>query len=72
MLDEPRFLAVLGEIQSDNTLKKADLQKIAELYAGSYDRRASAAKLIDAIKLAFYSKIYERDARQMARRATPV
>ena len=71
-LNETAFLAVFSEIQADKKLKKPVLQKIAKAYVGSFDKRASAPKLIDEIKLAFYTKVYERDARDMARRATPV
>lgn len=71
-LSETAFLAVIAEMQTDRKLKKPALQKIAKAYAGSFDNRASGSKLIDEIKLAFYTKVYERDARAMARRATPV
>lgn len=71
-LDEEKFLAVIVEIQQNKRLKKTDVQKIAEGYTGSYDRRASIEKLIDAINLAFYTKVYERDSQAIARRATPI
>ena len=71
-LNEAAFLAVLAEIKADPDLKKADLQKIVEAYAGSFDRRASTARLIDALNRAFYKRLYERDSRAIARRATPV
>jgi hypothetical protein len=71
-LDEGLFLKVLADLNADKSLKKADLQKIVEAYTGSFDSRANASKLIDAIRRAFYKKLYERDARELARRATPV
>ena len=71
-LDEDAFQGVLAEIMADRDLKKTDLQKIVEAYTGSFDRRASSAKLIDALNLAFKKKLYERDSRAIARRATPV
>ena len=71
-LDEAAFQAVIAEIKADPNLKKADLQKIVEAYTGSFDRKANTAKLVDALKLTFYKRLYERNSRAMARRATPV
>jgi hypothetical protein len=70
-LDEDRFKAVVADIQQ-RRLKKTDVQKIAAAYTGSYDRRASVEKLIDAIKSAFYAKVYERDSQAIAGRAKPI
>jgi len=71
-LDERLFLKAHADIKADKSLKKANLQKIAESYAGSFDPKATTPKLVDAIRLAFYKKHYERDARALAGRATPV
>jgi hypothetical protein len=70
--DEKQFLAALEALQSDKKLKKSVIAKIAKDYGASPDKKASAAKLIDAIKLHFYTQIYDRDSRQLARKATPV
>ncbi len=74
-LDEEKFKAVIQELQDmrqTKKLKKADAQKIAEAYAGSFDRRAKTEKLIDDIKRTFYEKLYERDSRVLAGRANPI
>lgn len=70
-LNEPEFLKILDEIAADKSIKKADLLKIAQAYVGYADKKASADKLISAIKTRFYGKIYDRDADEMAKRATP-
>jgi hypothetical protein len=71
-LDEAKFLAVLGELQQVKKLKKSDVQKIAQAYTGSYDRRASIAKLMDDVQRDFYAKTYERDSQAIAGRAKPI
>src|SRR5262245_16731643 len=53
-LDEGQFLKALADIKADKSLKKADLQKIVESYSGTFDPKATAPKLVDAIKLAVY------------------
>jgi len=70
-LDEVEFLKRLDEIVTDKSIKKADLLQIAQAYVGYADKKASASKLADAIKTRFYGKIYDRDADEMAKRATP-
>ncbi|MEQ1695821.1 MAG: hypothetical protein ABL901_08270 [Hyphomicrobiaceae bacterium] len=70
-LNEPEFLRLLDEIANDKNIKKADLLKIAQVYVGYADKKASTDKLISAIKTRFYGKIYDRDADEMAKRATP-
>jgi hypothetical protein len=71
-LDEEKFNQVIQDLKQTRKLKKADLQKIAAAYTGSFDRRASVEKLIDDIKLSFYTKVYERDSGEIASRANPV
>ena len=70
-LSEPDFLRALDEIRNDKSLKKNDIMKIAEAYVGYVEKKASSEKLIDAIKTRFFGKIYDRDANEMAKRATP-
>jgi hypothetical protein len=53
-------------------LKKADVQKIAEAYGGSFNRRATVEKIIDDIERTFYAKLYERDSGNLAGRANPI
>jgi hypothetical protein len=71
-LAEHDFLAVLNSIEADKSLKKADLLAIAEGYAGSVGRKASVKNLLKHISTRFYTKLYERDANELAKRATPV
>ena len=70
-LNEAAFLKLIEEISADKSLKKADLLQITQAYVGYADKKASSAKMIDAIKTRFYGKIYDRDADIMAKRATP-
>ena len=70
-LNEAEFLKILDELATDKSIKKADLLKIAHGYVGYADKKASADKLVSAIKTRFYGKIYDRDADEMAKRATP-
>lgn len=70
-LNEAEFLRALEQLGNDKSVKKADLVQIAQGYVGYADKKASAPKLIDAIKTRFYGKIYDRDADAMAKRATP-
>lgn len=70
-LDEPTFVQALAVIQADSKIKKSDLLKITERYVGMADKKASADKLLSAIKTEFYSKVYARDSNEMAKRATP-
>lgn len=70
-LDETSFLKGLAQLEADTKVKKADLVKIAERYAGLADRKSSVDKLLGAIKTEFYAKVYARDANEMAKRATP-
>jgi hypothetical protein len=70
-LSEQEFSRALSELQADKAIKKMDLARIAEAYVGFADKKASSAVLLDSIKTRFYSKIYDRDANAMAKRATP-
>jgi hypothetical protein len=70
-LSEPAFLKALDELRCDKSVNKGDMHKIAEAYVGFSNKGASREKLLDAIKSRFYGKIYDRDANEMAKRATP-
>lgn len=70
-ISEADFLRLLAELAADKSIQKADVFKIAEGYVGYADKRASRDKLLDAIKTRFYGKIYDHDANEMAKRATP-
>lgn len=71
-LREAAFKMVFGALEGDRQIKKADLVRIAEGYTGSADRKAAAKKLLKHIRTHFYTKLYERDANELAKRATPV
>jgi hypothetical protein len=71
-LAEHKFTAVFASLEADKKLKKPELIKIAEGYTGSADRKANAKKLLKHIKTHFYAMLYERDANELAKRATPV
>lgn len=71
-LTEHKFVAVFASLEADKRIKKPELIKIAEGYTGSADHRANAKKLLKHIKTHFYAKLYERDANELAKRATPV
>ena len=70
-LSEPSFVRALDGIANDKSLKKNDLVKIVEGYVGYADKKASNSKLIDALRVRFFGKMYDRDADEMAKRATP-
>ena len=70
--NEAAFLSVWREINHDRELKKPDLQAILRAYQGKFDRKATLTRLKDDLKRAFYTKLYDRDAQQMANRATPL
>jgi hypothetical protein len=71
-LTEQKFVAVFASLEADRKIKKPELIKIAEGYTGSADLRANAKKLLKHIKTHFYAKLCERDANELAKRATPV
>ena len=71
-LEEAAFASLLDEIANDPSLKKADMQAILRAYTGRHDKRSSLAQLKEDLKRAFYTKLYDRDAQEMANRATPV
>ncbi|HXE86509.1 MAG TPA: hypothetical protein VN524_06885 [Hyphomicrobiaceae bacterium] len=71
-LAEDAFLAALNSIEADKRIKKADLLAIAQAYTGSADRKASVRSLLKQMRAHFYTKLYERDANELAKRAKPV
>jgi hypothetical protein len=70
-VSEQAFLTALDELRNDLTIKKPDLVKIAEGYVGFVEKKLSNERLLDAIKTRFYGKLYDHDANEMAKRATP-
>jgi hypothetical protein len=68
---EQAFLRAFDELRNDHTIKKPDLIKIAEAYVGFVEKKSSVERLLDAIKTRFYGKLYDHDANEMAKRATP-
>lgn len=71
-LDEPAFRDLIEKLEKDRSLAKSDLATIVERYTGAADRRATSKKLIKQLRTHFYAKLYERDANELAKRATPV
>jgi glycerol-3-phosphate O-acyltransferase len=70
-LAEQAFLRALDDLRNDHAIKKPDLLKIAESYVGYVEKKLSTDRLLDAIKTRFYGKLYDYDANEMAKRATP-
>ena len=52
-------------------MKKADLASLAKELGVRAEANMSGTKILQKIKGWFYEKLYERDANQMAKRATP-
>jgi hypothetical protein len=71
-LDERAFKDLIEDLESDRSLAKTDLVTIVERYTGSADRRGTVKKLIRQLRSHFFAKLYERDANELAKRATPV
>jgi hypothetical protein len=71
-LDERAFKDFIENLESDRSLAKTDFVTIVERYTGSADRRGTVKKLIKQLKSHFFAKLYERDANELAKRATPV
>jgi NurA-like 5'-3' nuclease len=70
-VSEADFLRAFDELRQDRTVKKPELLKIASVYVGYADKKLSSDKLLEAIKTRFFAKVYDRDANEMAKRATP-
>jgi hypothetical protein len=71
-LEEIAFKDLIGRLERDRKLTKSDLITIVERYTGAVDRRAPTKKLIRKLSTHFYAKLYEQDANELAKRATPV
>lgn len=71
-LDEGEFARVMDDIGRDASLKKQELQSILKSYTGRFDKKAGVEQLKSDLKRAFYAKVYEHDAQNMANRATPL
>jgi hypothetical protein len=68
---EQAFLRAFDDLRNDHAIKKPDLIKIAEAYVGFVEKKSSVERIFDAIKTRFYGKLYDHDANEMAKRATP-
>jgi hypothetical protein len=70
-ISEAKFLSAFDALMLDKSLKKNDIVKIAEAYVGFVDKKHSVDRVLDSIKTRFYGKLYDHDANEMAKRATP-
>ena len=68
-MDEKSFSALAAELKNDPKVRKAELSEIAKGYNAPLAN--TVAGLHKAIQTRFYERIYDRDATDMARRATP-
>jgi len=68
-MDEASFKAIAAELKNDPRVRKAELAAIAREYDALPAK--TVAGLHKAIQTRFYERIYDRDATEMARRATP-
>jgi hypothetical protein len=71
-LDESAFGSIFQAIVSDRTLQSKDLVTIVQEYSGRRPRGTSKVLLHEGLKRAFNTKLYDRDAQELANRATPV
>jgi hypothetical protein len=69
--DESKFHAVLQAIKNDKTFDKDDVLQIAKAYGVIRISGKSKASYIESIDKHFYWRLYNRDADEMAKRATP-
>ena len=70
-LDERLFKLAFASVENDRSMKKADLASLAKELGVRAEANMSGTKILQKIKGWFYEKLYERDANQMAKRATP-
>ena len=70
-LIEDKFVQAFVQLECDKSLKRADLLWIATEFKARAPSSASGPKILQAIKGAFYERLYDRDADTMAKRATP-
>jgi len=69
---EQFFLKVFNQIKNDKTLTTIDLLEISYKYGqGVATSRSSKRSLYKSISTGFYARVYDRDATDMAKRATP-
>jgi len=69
-LDEAQFQAAFSALK-EAKLQKPMLLQIAEKFIGSVDTSLPKDKILKAISTHFFVRVYERDSREMAKRATP-
>ena len=70
-MDEARFSEALTAIKSDRTLDKGDIAQLAKDYGVIRINAKSRDACIESIDKYFYWSLYNRDADEMAKRATP-
>jgi hypothetical protein len=70
-LDEVLFTTVLSKLTSDEQLDKTDILAIAKDYGVIRITGKSKAAYLDSIERYFHWMLYNEDANDMARRATP-
>lgn len=70
-LDEAKFRSALQAIKSEKTFGKDDVFQIAKAYGVIRISGKSKASYIESIDKHFYWRLYNRDADEMAKRATP-
>lgn len=68
-MDEQKFSSIATELKNDPQVRKPELAEIAKGYTARPVNTVSG--LHKAIQTRFYERIYDRDATDMARRATP-
>jgi ribosomal protein L12E/L44/L45/RPP1/RPP2 len=69
--DEAKFHAALQAIKNDKALDKDDVLQIAKAYGVIRISGKSKPSYIESIDKYFYWRLYNRDADEMAKRATP-
>lgn len=69
--DESAFKAVLADLAQDASIKKAEAAEIARDYGVIRLETRSKAAIMESIEKHFYWMLYNREANEMAKRATP-
>lgn len=69
--NESEFKTVLGELAKAGSVKKEHAHAVAKEYGVIRIDDRSKARIIESIEKHFFWLLYQRDAGEMARRATP-
>lgn len=69
--DEDKFKAVIADMRADRNLDKDGVHSVGEGYGVIRLSGRGKDSLIDSIEKHFYWLVYNRDADEMAKRATP-